>query len=129
MAPPLLPITVYSTLQGMQTDTIKSQNPREFNNSEMITNQGVQMATMQPHNPSKFNTETTTNVIDTHATEMWYDKAYQGMADQEMTDQKMADQDIADLEMADLGMELPDQEMENQEGRHQCAIDLYCFTE
>jgi hypothetical protein len=108
----------------MQIDTIISQNPPEFNNSEMITDQGVQMDTMQPHNPPEFNTETTTNGIDTHTTEMGYDNEHQGMADQEMADQEMADQ-----EMADLGMELQDQEMEDQEGRHLCAVDLYFITE
>jgi hypothetical protein len=118
----------------MQTDTIESQNPPELNNSEMITDQGVQTDTRQPHNTPEFNTETTTNGIDTHTTEMGYDNEHQGMADQEMADQEMADQEMADQEMADqemadLGMELQDQEMEDQEGRHLCAIDLYFITE
>jgi hypothetical protein len=119
MAPPLLPITAHTTSQGMQTDTIEFQNPPEFNNTGMITDQGVQTDTMQPHNPPEFNTETTTNGIDTHTTEMGYDNEHQGMADQEMADQ----------EMADLGMEVQDQEMEDQEGRHLCAVDLYFITE
>jgi hypothetical protein len=90
----------------------------------MITDQGVQTDTMQPHNPPEFNTETTTNGIDTHTTDMGYDNEHQGMADQEM-----ADLEMADLEMADLGMELQDQEMEDQEGRHLCAVDLYFISE
>ena len=114
MAPPPLPITAHTTSQGMQTETIESQNPPEFNNSEMITDQGVQTDTMQPHNPPEFNTETTTNGIHTHTTEMGYDNEHQGMADQEM---------------ADLGIELPHQEMEDQEGRHLCAVDHYFITE
>jgi hypothetical protein len=123
MAPPLLPIIAHTTSQGMQMDTIESQNPPEFNNCEMITDQGVQTETMQPHNPPEFNTETPTNGIDTHATEMGYDNGQQWMADQ-----KMADQDMADQEMADLGMELQHQEMEDQEGRHQCAVNHYFIT-
>jgi len=129
MAPPPFPITAHTTSQGMQTDTIESQNPPEFNNSEMITDQGVQTDTIQPHNPPEFNTETTTNCIDTHTTELGYDNEHQGMADQGMTDQEMADQEMADQEMADLGMELQDQEMEDQDGRHLCAVDLYFITE
>jgi hypothetical protein len=103
----------------MQMDAIESQNPPEFNNSEMIADQGVQMETMQPHNPPEFNPETTTNGVATHTTEMGYDNEQQGMADQEMADQ----------EIADRGMELQDQEMEDQEGRHLCAVDLYFMTE
>ena len=124
MAPPPLPITAHTTSQGMQTDTVQSQHPPEFNNSKMITDQGVQTDTMQPYNPPEFNTETTTNGIDTHTTEMGYDNKHQGMADQQMADQEMADQ-----EMADLGMELQDLEMEDQEGRHLCAVDLDFITE
>jgi hypothetical protein len=108
----------------MQTDTILSQNPPEFNNSQMITNQGVQTDTMQPHSPTEFNTETITNGIDTQKKEIGYDNEHQGMADQDVADQEMADQ-----EMADLGMELQDQQMEDQEGRHLCAVDLYFITE
>jgi hypothetical protein len=73
MAPPLFPITVHTTSLAIETATIQSQNLPEFNNSEMITDQGVQTDTMQPHNPPKFNTETTTDGIDTHTTEMGYD--------------------------------------------------------
>jgi hypothetical protein len=108
----------------MQTDTIESQNPPEFNNSKMITDQGVQTDTMQPHNPPEFNSETNTNGIATHATEMGYDNGYHGKADQEMADNEMADQ-----EMANPGMELQDQAMEDQQGRHQCAVNLYFITE
>jgi hypothetical protein len=97
----------------MHTDTIESWTPPEFHNSEMITDQGVQTDTMQPHNPPEFNTETTTNGIDTHTTELGYDNEHQGIADQEMADQEMADQEMADQEMVDLGMELQDQEMED----------------
>ena len=87
MAPPLLPITAHTTSQGIPTDTIESQNPPEFNSSEMITDQGVQTETMQPHDPPEYNTETTTNGIDTHTTDIGYDNKHQGMADQEMADQ------------------------------------------
>ena len=128
----------------MQMDTIQSQNPPVFNISKMITNQGIQTYTMQPHNPPEFNTETTTNGIDTHSTEMGYDNEHQRMADQEMVDremaddemadqemadQGMADQEMADQEMADLGMELQHQEMEDHKGRYLCAVDLYFITE
>jgi hypothetical protein len=131
-------------LQGIETDTIRSQNPPGFNISEMYTDQGVQVDTMQPNNPPEFNTETTTNAIDTHATEKGNENGYQvmadqdmadqgmedqEMADQEMADQEMADQDTVDQEMANLGMELQDQETHHQEGRHQCAVDLYYITQ
>jgi hypothetical protein len=129
MAPPPLPITAHMTLQGMQTDTIESQNPPEFNNSEIITNQGVQTDTMQHHNPPELNTETTTNGIDTHATEMGYDNRHQAMADQYMADDEMADLNMENQEMADLGMKLQDQEMEDQQGTHQCVVNLYFITE
>jgi len=104
MAPLPLPIMVHTASQGMQTDTIESQNPPEFNNCEMITDQRVQTDTMQPHNLPEFNTETTTNGINTNTTEMRYDNEHQGMAYQEMADQEMADQEMVDQEMADQEM-------------------------
>jgi hypothetical protein len=121
MAPPPLPITVHTTSQGMQTDTIESQKPPEFNNSEMITDQGVQTDTMQTHNPPEFHTEITTNGIDSHTTEIGYDNEHQGMANQVMAYQEMADQEMGDQEMADK--EMADQEMANQEMADQEMAD------